>query len=220
MNHKRIKTLSILLGMLLIATIVPIIQASQTKIQNIHNQPFVPSVYVESSILLTKTKLPILNAALNHIDNANLKQLIQKIIIILSTKGNVNNQDILEIIDDLNLRNIQIHSGWIESHSEGTAVTPRMTTKFLLKETLLQDNTWGGIGIGPAVMCKWSAENHTDLGLETKTSINGIERCSATHEGIILGFCGSIKLNIVSGVFHLRSAYGLKGLGCLIIITS
>ncbi len=213
------KLLSIMLCMLVITTVLPIVDAMSEKVQR-NIQTSENNLCVNSKILLKKDILPLLKQSIRFIDNTNIKKLLQEMVRVLTNDVEINSNNLKEILIDLDLKDIGIYTGWIESQGEGTAITPRMSIKFLLREILFNYNLWEGIGIGPAIMCRWKAKNPSDLNIQPKTSINGIERYSKENEGIIIGFYGKITINIEQGKPLVRTSYEFRGIGSLIIITS
>lgn len=79
-----------------------------TENKKIEKQP-----YVDPNIHLTKTLLPKLKQTIKNIENQQYKEVLQKIIEKLETKGTVESNDIKKILIELNMLNTEIYSGRI-----------------------------------------------------------------------------------------------------------
>jgi hypothetical protein len=172
-------------------------------------------VFVDSHIYIAKTKLPLLQRSLKYIENIQIKQLIQEVVAVLTTKEYVSSNDIREIIIRLDLRNLKVHTGFLNSYGEslddpGSAVT---FPGYLITNLELF-RTGSSYYIGPAIIGFWQANDDAAY-----TTVNFWKKYSGIQSGYIIGFCGVAENNLYGSLGFFDPFYSIYGTGALIIIS-
>jgi len=164
---------------------------------------------IDSNIHLTSKHLPLFRKSVGHIDVPQIKEFIQQVIHALEVKGNVDSNDVEEIVNILNL-NAKIKGihflCLLRSTGFGTAyargVLP-LIFEFVF-HYLFIDETY----IGPAILVDWDSPN-------ANTYINSRKIYDDdSQKGYIFGFLG---LTLAGGTWPCY--YNVIGFSTFVIIT-
>ena len=164
---------------------------------------------IDSNIRLTSKYLPLFRKSVRHIDVPQIKEFIQQVIHVLEVKGNVDSNDIKEIVNILNL-NAKIKGihflCLLRSTGAGTAYA-RGILPFIFEfvfHYLFADE----IHIGPAILVDWDSPN-------ADTYINSRKIYEDdSQKGYIFGFLG---LTFSGGIWPC--IYDVIGFCNFVIIT-
>lgn len=163
---------------------------------------------IDSNIRLTSKYLPIFRKSVRHIDVPQIKEFIQQVIHVLEVKGNVDSNDIKEIVNILNL-NAKIKGihflCLLHSTGYGTAYARGILP--LIFEFVFH-NLFDETYIGPAILVDWDSPN-------ANTYINSRKIYDDdSQKGYIFGFLG---LTFSGGIWPC--IYDVIGFCNFVIIT-
>jgi len=127
-------------------------------------------IHVDPNIKLTRKHLPKLKFAIEQIDNIDYKLILQKSVEIIEKQDYLNSEDIEEILIELSLKDIEVHTGKIFGLSSG--LTFIFSWPYLVSPTL-------AFWMGPAFYVTWGSDEDGDF-------IVGILQFEIT--GVHLGF--------------------------------
>jgi hypothetical protein len=197
MNKKKQKIMSILLCMLVIATVLPVTSAINMSLVKENSKSTNIETSIDPNIHLTRAKLPLLQKALRQIDNPNVKQFVQEIISILSVRNIITSKDLHSIVDKLNLH-LQVHTGILLSSGVGDV---NCFPGFQMSQIFY---------IGPVCVGSWS-------GGFTRAGFFGW--CNDDQQqGWFIGFVGFVKNRWVDAPGYPIDVHTIVGLSCLTII--
>ena len=164
---------------------------------------------IDSNVRLTSKHLTLFRKSVRHIGDPQIKEFIQQVIHVLEVKGNVNSNDIKEIVNILNL-NAKIKGihflCLLHSTGYGTAYA-RGILPFIFElvfHYLFIDENY----IGPAILVDWDSPN-------ANTYINSRKIYDDdSQKGYIFGFLG---LTFSGGIWPC--IYDVIGFCNFVIIT-
>lgn len=169
----------------------------------------VATSYVDKNIKIGTNKLSTLEKSLDHIDNEDVKSLIEAIIDEIDTSdgdgdGLATSGDIAQIEEDLGIF-FPIHAGRVRSGGYGSALS---FPGIILMGIIMM--RWG-----PAVVAYWSGDVYEGNPPTAETYINLIKRYEGKHDGYIVGFLGFCSFGPGMG---WRPTYSLIGTATLIVV--
>ncbi len=187
MKNRRILGI-ILCIIILVATISGTGTAAGIKADNItidKDNNYGYGTNIDSNIRLTSKHLPLFRKSVRHLDDPQIEEFIQQVIHVLEVKGNVDSNNIEEIVNILNL-NAKIKGihflCLLRSTGIGTAYA-RGILPFIFESVfyyLFIDETY----IGPAILADWDSPN-------ANTYINSRKIYEDdSQKGYIFGFLG------------------------------
>jgi len=205
-------TITISLTIITNATAINITQKQTTKNNNKQNNKKIP--YVDPKIHLTKTQLPKLKRALEKIEEPEYKQITQKIIKIIETKGIVESYDIKNILVELKMLNTEIYSGMIT----GGAGYDCTLHSFPLIFIPCFPPIWGWLGL--AVYLRWKcAPNPQFDNNYMNLKINGVQ-LKGWHNGFALSPVGAwVGQQVIYSKMRSGSTLTINAFSPFIMIT-
>jgi hypothetical protein len=211
MKKNRKRTLSSIFAVFMLVCLSTTAAAQTTK------QTESTGCSIDPTIHLTKSMVPILRRSLQYITSPAIRSLITEIISSLQTHTEVNAKELAKILNQLNLRNIHLHAGYIVSRGEAEDLYPGDAYVFpggywvaKIEKTFLPGSRF----FGPAVIGVIHAVNYATT---TITLLKTYNYHDELHDVYLLGFFGGCSnYNAIPRVNY--QGYHLEGISPLIIV--